>query len=260
MEIAGIKFHGAIDVIIEHNRLHNVNEGIWLDWMAQGARVTANLCYHNNHDFFAEVDHGPFLVDNNIFLSDVALWDWSEGGAFVHNLVAGKIIAGHQDARMIPYFQPHSTAVAGRQDFKDGDDRFYNNIFVGEGAGLDACDTSRIPTQTDGNAYFKGAKPFAREAHHLAQTGIDPQLKLIGEDNSVYLRFRFDSSLKSVQTPLVTTEMLGKPQVTGCAYENRDGSPLKVDTDYFDAQRDAKNPTAGPFENPGDSNFKLRVW
>jgi len=85
-------------------------------------------------------------------------------------------------------------------------------------------------------------------------------LKLIEEDNSVYLRFRFDSALKSLQTPLVTTEMLGKPQVTGWAYENRDGSPLKVDTDYFDAQRDASKPTAGPFENPGDSNFKLKVW
>jgi hypothetical protein len=60
--------------------------------MAQGTRVSANL-FHDNQaeDLFVEVDHGPFLVDNNIFLSRTALLDMSEGGAYVHNLFTGKI-------------------------------------------------------------------------------------------------------------------------------------------------------------------------
>ena len=32
-------------------------------------------------DLFVEVDHGPFVVDNNLFLSSVNLLDMSEGGA-----------------------------------------------------------------------------------------------------------------------------------------------------------------------------------
>ena len=47
-EMAGIKLHGAIDTYIHNNRIHRTGHyGIWLDWMAQGARVSANLLYDN---------------------------------------------------------------------------------------------------------------------------------------------------------------------------------------------------------------------
>ena len=72
-EMAGIKFHGAIDVEIRGNHIYRTCLGVWLDWMAQGAHVTGNLFHDNGHDLFFEVDHGPFLVDNNIFLSPMAL-------------------------------------------------------------------------------------------------------------------------------------------------------------------------------------------
>jgi len=260
VEIAGVKIHGAIDVLIMNNRLHNVNEGIWLDWMAQGARITGNLCYHNSHDFFAEVDHGPYLVDNNIFLSEVALWDWSQGGAFVHNLVAGQITAGHQDERKVPYFKPHSTEVAGMQDFKGGDARFYNNIFVGAGAGLDVYNPGGVSTQADGNAYFKGAKPYGKEPKQLEKTGFDPALEILDKGHEVWLRITLDSSLKSLHTASVTTARLGNAKITRCAYENPDGSPLQVDTDFSGKPRNALNPTAGPFENPGVGKLMLKVW
>ena len=67
-EMAGIKFHGAIDVEIRGNHIYRTCLGTWLDWM--GRRVTGNL-YHDNQSFdlFVEVDHGPFLVDNNLLLS-----------------------------------------------------------------------------------------------------------------------------------------------------------------------------------------------
>ena len=69
--MAGIKFHGAIDSIISKNHIYRSgNFGIWLDWMTQGTRVTGNLLHDNrNKDLFLEVNHGPFLVDHNLFLS-----------------------------------------------------------------------------------------------------------------------------------------------------------------------------------------------
>ena len=72
-EMAGIKFHGAIDVEISRNHIYRTCRGLWLDWMAQGTRVSANLFHDNGEDVFVEVDHGPFLVDNNLFLSPVSL-------------------------------------------------------------------------------------------------------------------------------------------------------------------------------------------
>ena len=43
-EMAGIKLHGAVDTYIHHNRIHKSGSwGIWLDWMAQGSRVSSNF-------------------------------------------------------------------------------------------------------------------------------------------------------------------------------------------------------------------------
>ncbi len=101
-----------------------------MDWMAQGTHITGNLCYNNTlEDLYCEVDHGPYLVDNNIFLSEIGLRDWSEGGAFVHNLFTGKIIRS-PDSRTTPYHKPHSTEVVALKNLRGGDNRFYNNIFV----------------------------------------------------------------------------------------------------------------------------------
>ncbi|MCU0871941.1 MAG: right-handed parallel beta-helix repeat-containing protein, partial [Pirellulaceae bacterium] len=63
-EMAGIKFHAAIDTEISGNHIYRTCRGLWLDWMAQGTRVSRNL-FHDNagEDLFVEVNHGPFVVD-----------------------------------------------------------------------------------------------------------------------------------------------------------------------------------------------------
>lgn len=47
-EIAGIKLHAAIDVIIRHNYIHDCTRGLWLDWQAQGTRITQNILARNS--------------------------------------------------------------------------------------------------------------------------------------------------------------------------------------------------------------------
>lgn len=87
-EIGGIKLHAPVDALIKRNRIHDTGRGLWLDWMTQGTRVTQNIFYNNDlEDLFIEVNHGPYLVDNNIFLSSHSLKIQTEGGAFVHNLI-----------------------------------------------------------------------------------------------------------------------------------------------------------------------------
>ena len=160
-EIGGIKMHAAIDVIFRRNHIHHCTRGLWLDWQAQGTRVTQNL-FHDNclaldlnqvrqedvptmlaalgEDIFVEVSHGPTLIDNNFLLSGRSVKFATQGLAMVHNLVAGSLTAvgtgtdngapGMPSPRYTPYHVPHGTQVAGFMTFPHGDDRFYNNIFI----------------------------------------------------------------------------------------------------------------------------------
>jgi hypothetical protein len=130
-EIGGIKLHAAIDVEIRHNRIHDCSLGTWLDWQAQGARVSRNLYYRNSRDLFVEVSHGPYLVDHNVLASNVSLELWSQGGAFVHNLIGGTVRLVPVHDRATPYHRPHSTQVAGYAVIYGGDDRWIGNVFLG---------------------------------------------------------------------------------------------------------------------------------
>jgi hypothetical protein len=275
-EMAGIKLHAAIDVVIKGNRVHNTGRGLWMDWMAQGTRITGNLLYDNStEDLFVEVDHGPFIVDNNVFLSGISLNDMSEGGAYVHNLMAGKIVSRPEPSRATPYHRAHSTAVAGLSATRGGDDRFYNNILAGGGAdtaaaaqdpkskratgfGLWVYDTRELPLQTGGNVYLNGARPYAKESGALVLSNADPQLRIEERNGGVYLHLALPLEVRNAETKVVTTALLGKAMVPRVAYENADGTPVAIDCDYFGRKRAGSRPTAGPFEQPGPT--ALKVW
>jgi len=260
-EMAGIKFHGAIDVEISRNHIYRTCLGLWLDWMAQGTHVSENLFHDNVSDLFVEVDHGPFMVDNNIFLSSVTLTSVSQGGAYVHNLIAGEIRQLAFDGRMTPFHKAHSTEVAGLHDNPCGDDRFYNNLIVQHGD-LSQYDTARLPMWMNGNVFLKGAKPAKHETESLLKPEFDPKLNLVEKADGFYLELILDKvwSVERIRK-LVTTDMLGKAVIPNLPYEKPDGSPLRVDTDYFGKKRNEKNPSAGPFENPAvGKQLTLKVW
>lgn len=75
----------------------------------------------------------------------------------------------------------------------------------------------------------------------------DPQVNLLPEGD---LCLTLSPALNEAKTTLVTTDLLGKARIPGLPYENADGSPLKVDTDYFGKKRGKTHPTPGPFEAP----------
>jgi len=263
-EMAGIKLHAAIDVEISRNRIYRADRGIWLDWMTQGTRVTGNLLHDNGprEDLFVEVSHGPYQVDNNLFLSDRSLADWSQGGAYVHNLFAGSITS-RPDKRVTPHHLAHSTEIAGTSDIAGGDNRFYNNLFVGsEGQkrGLSVYDNSELPLQTGGNVYLKGAKPYAREVNPLVPSEMDPGLKLVEEDGRTIIQFDGFPELDSTSTTLVTTALLGRARIPELPFENPDGSALAIDIDYLGQPRSREQPSPGPFEKPGRGPLSLPVW
>lgn len=174
-EIAGIKFHAAIDVVFRRNHIHNCWMGIWTDWEAQGTRITQNLMHDNmppkhlktkpdnfNQDIFVEVGHGPITIDNNILLSECSIRIPTEGVAMIHNLCCGSfsmvgsgvdsVVNGQREPRYTPYHIAHRTEVLGFMTILHGDNRFYNNIFV-----------QRFPIAKD---YLEGWDP-EREANNF---------------------------------------------------------------------------------------------
>ncbi|MBI5694082.1 MAG: right-handed parallel beta-helix repeat-containing protein [Verrucomicrobia bacterium] len=280
-EIAGIKLHAAIDVVISRNRIHNAGRGLWMDWMAQGTRIERNLCYDNTtDDLFVEVNHGPFVVDHNFFLSPTSLRDWSQGGAYAHNLFTGVIDAAQELRRVTPYHPAHDTSVVDRVNIPGGDNRWYNNVFVGTaperaapkkdtagtrtqrhiGFGTWVYDTREHPSPAAGNVYLRSARPSARETGAVTRPDFDPQVRLVEEGDRVFLEIQFPPELAQASTQPVTTALLGRARVPNVPFENRDGTALVLSTDYLGKARPAIRPTSGPIEAPGSGVQRIKLW
>lgn len=280
-EMAGIKLHAAIDVVIRGNLIHDCGRGLWMDWMAQGTRISGNLLYNNStDDLFVEVNHGPFLVDNNVFLSPLNVRDWSQGGAFVHNLFVGRFDVRPELNRQTPYHEAHSTGVAGLSNIPGGDHRFYNNIFFGGAApekaaanqpipakpqrspirGLSVYDASHFPVSAAGNVYCGAAQPLSREEGPIVLPKNTDVPSVVREQNTTWLVVRFPEEARLAKTVWVATELLGKAKLPGTLFENPDGSALKIDHDYFGKPRSGERPAVGPFAAWGNDSDRWKMW
>ncbi|WP_081985615.1 right-handed parallel beta-helix repeat-containing protein, partial [Meiothermus ruber] len=286
-EIAGIKLAAAIDVQIHHNRIHDCSLGLWLDWEAQGTRVSKNLFYNNNRDVFVEVSHGPYLVDHNILSSEYAIDNMSQGGAYINNLIAGKMNQRKVLNRSTQYHLPHSTEVAGFAFVYGGDDRFYNNIFIGK-EGLENVGTSHYnncttsleeyiekvnevpgdlgeferveqPVYINKNAYFNGAEPFEKEKDNLVKKDFDPKLAIIDEGDEVYLSLQLPDEFENIVGDIHSTKTLERVRIVDAEYESPDGKELVLDTDYLDAKK-PENSSIGPIALLKKGNNYIKVW
>lgn len=290
-EIAGIKLHAAIDVRIIHNCIHDCELGTWLDWQAQGTRVSRNVYFGNERDLMVEVSHGPYLVDSNIFGSGINFVNVSQGGAYLHNLCCGIMLRFPCLDRATPYHFAHSTEAAGAAVVYSGDDRWYQNIFTGTDQTLqknrscgtssyDGCPVSleeytdrvlsygvgdlenfvkeKQPAYIDGNCYFPGAHAFDRETENcFPQSGS--AVRVQAEDSSVWLEMDFEQWPLPMKTRLLTTEALGTTRITEEGYENPDGTPIVFKEDICGEKRPAA-PSAGPVQNLRKGKNRVKVW
>ena len=293
-ETGGIKLHAPIDVIIKNNLIHDNYRGIWLDWQSQGTRVSGNIFYNNEkEDLFNEVNHGPMVVDNNIMLSEISILNASQGTAYAHNLITGKIIIRKVANRYTPYHFSHSTSVKGLMTILTGDDRYYNNILTSNHQtkpykgpvsdkihnGLDAYDgyplssdywykgkrpddfaKHKLPVYINSNLYFNKAKPFNRELDNFENREFVPKISIEKKKNSYYLNFEIDDSFKKVKTSLVNTNTLGTAFQSEATFENKDASPMVLDTDMLNNKRNISSPIVGPFEKIKKGKNYIKIF
>jgi hypothetical protein len=277
-EIAGIKLHAAIDVIIRRNHIHHCTMGIWCDWEAQGTRISCNYLHDNqrpqgvrqlkggmmSQDLFVEVSHGPTLIDNNILLSEVSLRCAAQGIAMVHNLICGAFtcVGSGTDWRYTPYHIPHRTEVMGFMTILHGDNRFYNNIFIQNWPSDDAVilhdtDDGRdlenrrvgtwvfddFPTYEEWHSQFDFSRPANMSELEKAHFGRLP----IWAEGNIYMNgVRACRQEKKVKCRMVTSDILGKAFEPEQRFEAPDGSDLVFDVDYYGNKRTG-DIVPGPF-------------
>lgn len=231
-EQAGIKFHGAIDSTIRGNRIFRCNRGLWLDWMSQGTRVHGNLFFDNgpDHDLFVEVNHGPFIIDHNLLLSEKSLLNWSQGGAYVHNLFAGKIEVCQELKRHTPFHAPRSTVILGLRNIEAGDDRWVNNLFAGE---------SGMPVYPEGAAAI-----MARGNHAIGNKSGGHVIQV--HDEGARLTWCGPRGLPDDEPPC-TGEELGRTRIGGLPFYDGSDEQVAFPVDCFGVAREFDAVLPGPF-------------
>ena len=277
-EIGGIKLHAAIDVVIRHNRIHHCSLGTWLDWQTQGTRVSRNVFYANNRDLFIEVSHGPYLVDHNVLASPVSLELFSQGGAFVNNLLCGTLRFEPVIDRATPYHVPHSTQVAGYAVIYGGDDRYVGNVFIGGDAdqayapastfhatagygtaGYDAHPASYaeylalIDGQPQGDHQrFPGVKQPAYLRANVYAAGASPSgneqdalilagaasVAIVDEGDGVYLEAELPDDFAGTRVGVLTGLDLERVRFVDANFEEPDGSPAAIDIDLVGERKE----------------------
>ena len=112
-----------------------------------------------------------------------------------------------------------------------------------------------------GNVYLEGAKPSSFDKRPLVKPDFDPGLQLTSKASGLFLEMRFDMAwIEGQSHQAVTSAFLGNAAIPDLPYEQPDGSPIRIDTDYTGKSRGGTNPTPGPLERPGQGDLKIKVW
>ncbi len=188
----------------------------------------------------------------------------------MHNLIAGVVYTWPEPNRFTPYFLPHSTDIAGLTTIFAGDDRFYNNIFIGIGDkadkdsrlkfGTEGYNSTKLPVWMSGNIFYNGSKPSVYEKNFIESAGYDPAVWLTEEGENAYLHLTPDQKYFSHKVVMITSEILGIAKIPKAGFENPDGSPLIFDKDYFGKTRSPGNVLSGPFTDTSKEKMILKVW
>ena len=111
-----------------------------------------------------------------------------------------------------------------------------------------------------GNVFYNGTKPCKTEQNYIEMSAHNPAVKLEEKGAEVYLHFELDRSFFDHKGKVISTELLGKAKMPKAAFDNPDGTTLRIDRDYFGNLRLGETTWAGPFSNFNPGDIVLKVW
>jgi hypothetical protein len=154
--------------------------------------------------------------------------------------------------------------MAGLTTFAGGDERYYNNIFVGDGSKTDSVlrgyNNVKLPMSIDGNIYYNKAIASKGDVNSVNSSMYNPELKIVEEGNNVYLHLTLDEAYFNHKVKMINTVVLGKAAIPKARFDNPDGSPLTIDIDYLGNKRSDDTNFAGPISNLETGKIVLKVW
>lgn len=108
-----------------------------------------------------------------------------------------------------------------------------------------------LPTYICGNLYLKNAVPSAIDENSRVDTACGITYEEDAAKGKVILKID-PTVLRGMVNSVVTSDILGKSYHAEMSYENPDGTPYRLDRDFFDTLRPEKNVMPGPFELTGE--------
>ena len=255
------------------------------------------MLYRNNRDLFIEVSHGPYIVDHNILASDYALDNYAQGGAYLHNLICGKMVLKKVLERSTPYHLPHTTEIKGFSVVQAGDDRFMNNVFIGTGkpderispffeAGVAMTGTGHFdqyltsleeyigqgdekpgdverfleieqPVYIEHNVYDQQAVRFKKE-----ETGVtfdqSAHVEIDDSGDGVDIIITLPEGFENGKVPVVSTDQLERTRISDAEFESPSGEAIVLNRD-FNGTTASDSRLPGPFEGVTSGKQTIRV-
>ncbi len=275
-ETAGIKFHHSVDVVISNNLIRGVYNkftysafGLWIDAGNQGFRISRNIVYDtDNYCVHLEINHGPMLLDNNIFIGDTygikaegasfaqhrgGIKTSTDGVVYTNNLfVDANQVYIEFPTRITAFFKPHTQIVAGREAGLNREDKWFNNIFIRRG--LDQTPVLRyVPIlqekevykimvedltgfpgmQSDHNLFLEGAKSSSFGDNHSVVDPYKTGFKIEEHPTGVSIYFSVNNSFTLLKGPIVDAALTGIVSTTGQTIEDKDGNAISVNRDFY---------------------------
>ncbi|MDZ7834825.1 MAG: hypothetical protein U5K84_05295 [Alkalibacterium sp.] len=161
----------------------------------------------------------------------------------------------------------HSTDIKGFSPVYGGDDRWYNNIFIGDdgikevgtdhyngyttsldeyisnvhddkGSDHGAFNVVEQPVYINQNAYMNGANPFDREEDNLVSKD-DPKIKIVEEGNEVFLEINLPDNFEELKGDIHSTHTLERVRLTDVDFESPDGSDVVLNLDLLRNMKEA---------------------
>jgi len=282
-EVAAIKFHNGVDIVIENNYIGNTNKvrALWIDFGNQNIRITRNFI---GVQMFIEMNHCPMLMDNNSF-EGVDVNRGSGAITLAHNRInMDNIRYTHDPFRKSAFYKAHTRETVMRELSFIRDERWYNNIFIKRGldslrvnqpASADIQVTRTTPpppiqlgvdplatnygSAADFNLYLNGAKKNNSFDRNSVVSSFITDFSARDEGGNVTVSFLMSEDASKINGPLITTDFLGIYEPTKLRMENNDGSPIMVDMDILKNPRNKSNPGVGPFADlkVGQNSFTI---
>ena len=245
-EMAGIKFHFAVDLILRNNHIYNTIRGMWIDWGTQGCQVRENLFHDNREqDIFVEVCHGPILLANNIFLSNTSVNLGAQGIACVHNIINGRFYGGRdrcEGCRASFYYPPHETRSLDNVLNVGGDYQVFNNLLTKRERVADWDEPALTVTEKNNSMALQSVRLEERE-------------------DGWYLTMDLDKDqLAKTKCKLIKSTDLRKTEISKQAYTNPDGSKFVIDHDFLGKKYNRSRLSPGAIQLNNETSQTWLVW